>query len=174
MRKSQKGFTLIEILVVTAVGGILLIGLVTAIFHTLGVTMQSNTKIIALEGIKQVAHPIATDVRMAQTTDLVDGAEPQTSVDLFWTSWYDDNGELSPVDYHSEFKLIGEEVQRELKKNGVSIETTTLGKYISNIEFSRQEQIIFVSITSSPESRSDTAEKKTYHMYLQPKEDPVR
>lgn len=112
---------------------------------------------------------------MTQTSSLGDGADPDDGVDLRWTSWYDDNGELSPVDYHSEFKLVGGGVERELKK-GVEEggDITTKGKYISKIELSRQGSIIFVTITSSPEGRPETAEKKTYHMYLQLKEDPVR
>ena len=54
VKNSQKGFTFIEILVVMAVGGILLGGLVTAIFQTSGITMQTSTQITALEDIKNV------------------------------------------------------------------------------------------------------------------------
>lgn len=174
MKNSQKGFTLIEILVAMLVGGMLLSGLVIAIFQTLGITLRSSTQITALEEVRNVAYWVSKDVRMTQTTSLVEGADPDDGVDLRWTSWYDDNGKLSPVDYHSEFKLVGGGFERELKKGGVSIDITTKGKYISKIELSRQGSIIFVTITSSPEGRPETAEKKTYHMYLQPKEDPVR
>lgn len=48
MKNSQKGFTLIEILVAMLVGGMLLSGLVIAIFQTLGITLRSSTQITAL------------------------------------------------------------------------------------------------------------------------------
>lgn len=173
VKNSQKGFTLIEILVAMLVGGMLLSGLVVAIFQTFGITSRSSTQITALEEVRNVAYWISKDVRMSDNTSLVYGVE-EDGVDLFWTSWYDDNSELSPVDYHSEFKFVGGGVERELKKGGVSIDITTKGKYISDIEFSLQGSIIVVTITSSPEGRPETAEQKTYYMYLQPKENPVR
>jgi len=163
VKNSQKGFTLIEILVAMLVGGMLLSGLVVAIFQTFGITSRSSTQITALEEVRNVAYWISKDVRMTDNTSLVYGIE-EDGVDLRWTSWYDSDPlsptyqQLIPVDYHSEFKLVGGGVERELKKRKRGEEEwesdiTTKGKYISDIEFSFQGSIIVVTITSSPEGR---------------------
>ncbi|GAI12155.1 unnamed protein product, partial [marine sediment metagenome] len=97
VKNSQKGFTLVEILAVLAVGGILLVGIVIAIFQTTAITAESSTQITALEDIKKVASRVSKDIRMAATTNLEDGGPVLDSLTLDWTSWYDENGELNPV-----------------------------------------------------------------------------
>jgi len=177
VKDSQKGFTLIEILVAMAVSGMLLSGLVIAIFQTFGITSRSSTQITALENIKNAAYRISNDVRMAATANLTGG-----DLVLFWTSWYTWNEdtqqyELNPVDYRCEYTLSGTNLERiydpDTSVAGNEV-TTTVGRYISDIQFSRQGEIILVTITASPEGRPETAEQKTYHMYLQPKENPVQ
>jgi len=174
VKNSQKGFTLVEILVAMAVEAMLLSGIVTAIFQTTEITIQSSAQITALEDIKNVARHITTDVRMAQATNLLDGAPPVNSLVLDWVGWYDDNGELSPVDYHCEYSLCGGRVQREYKKGGVETDITTIGQHISDIDFSRQSRIVIVTIASSPRGNVETAEQRTYHICLQQMADPVQ
>lgn len=183
LRNSQKGFTLVEMLIVIAVGGLLLSGIVPATFQTIRVTTSSNTKITALEDIKNIPYRLGKDVRMAATTNLVEESPTvYDSLVLDWTSWYDETGELVPTYHQCLYTFLSEgKVQREYKKGDepgalTTISTTTTGKYISDIEFSRQGHIIFVTITSSPEGKAETEEQKTYHIYLQPKmaEDVVK
>lgn len=171
MKNGQRGFTLIEILVAMAVGGMLLSGLVVAIFQTFGVTLSSSTQITALENIKNAAYWITKDVRMAATTNLADGGNSTNSLILDWTNWYDENGELNPVDHHCEYTVSGTDVVRNYD---YGVDIRTVGRYISNIQFSRQGQIIFATITTFLEGKPETAEQMTYHLYLQPKEEPVR
>ncbi|MFB0559404.1 MAG: type II secretion system protein J [Dehalococcoidales bacterium] len=170
VKNSQKGFTLVEILVVMAVSGVLLVGIVVAIFQTVRVTTGSSTQITALENIKSCAYAINKDVRMAATANLSDGAPPVDYLILDWRSWYDENGELSPVDHHCKYYLSGGELQRNYDDTDIR----TVARYISDIQFSFQDPIILVTITASPEGKPETAEQETYHMYLQPKEEPVQ
>lgn len=174
----QKGFTLLELLVASAVSGIMLSGLVTAIFQTIRVTTSNSTQITALEDIKSVAHRVIADVRMAQTTYPVDGAPPVNNLVLDWTSWYDVSGQLSSVARHDEYTLLsGGKVQRyydpdtSLAANEI---TATFGRYISDIKFSRQGSVVIVTITSSPEGEPETAEQETYYIGLRPMESPVQ
>jgi len=168
MKKSQKGFTLLEILLVLVVGGILLVGVVTAIFQTTGITVESSTKITALEDIREVAARVSKDIKMAATTNLDPGALLD-SLTLDWTIWYDETGELNPVDHYISYTPpSGGELQRNY--DGA---LTTVGSYISDIEFSQEGNIITVTITSSPRGNTETAEQRTYQFYLQPKEDLV-
>ncbi|GAH60415.1 unnamed protein product [marine sediment metagenome] len=164
MKKSQKGFTLLEILLFLAMGGILLVGIVAAILQTTAITVESSTQITALEDIREVAARVSKDIRMAATTNLEDG------LTLYWTSWYDENGELNvpPVPHFISYTPpSGGTLQRNY--DGA---LTTVGSYISDIEFSQEGNIITVTITSSPRN-AETAEQRTYQYYLQPKEDIV-
>lgn len=172
MRNRQNGFTLIEILLVMAVGGMLLSGLVTAIFQTFGVTKMTTTAVSALENIKMAAYQITQDVKTASTTNLVDGAPAVSNLSLYWTIWYDANGNLIPngEPHSSQYTLSETNLQRNL--DGTSIKT--VARYISSVQFSRQGNMIAVSITSSPQGKPETAENKTYYIYLQPKESPMR
>ena len=164
MKKSQKGFTLLEILLVLVVGGLLLVGVVNAIFQTTTITVERSTQITALEDIREVAARVSKDIRMAATTNLENG------LTLAWTVWYDETGELNPVDYYISYTPpSGGELQRNY--DGA---LTTVGSYISDIEFSQEVNIITMAITSSPRGNAETAEQRTYQFYLQPKEDLVQ
>ena len=169
---SQKGFTLVELLVGTAVGGMLLSTLVAAIFQTFNVTADTRTRITAIGNINNATHQLSKDVRMAASTNLVDEADPVSNLVLDWSSWYDDSGQLSSEgqDHNCEYALSGEELQRSYDSG----DPATVARHISAIEFSLEGQIIIVSITSSPEGKPETAEQKTYRLYLRPKEYPVQ
>ena len=166
LKGNQKGFTLIEVVASMAVGGMLLSILVSSTSQTINVTSDSEPQITALEDIKNAARWIIGDVHMAYGTNLVDEYPTvYNQLILDWTSWFD----IDPVDHHCEYTLSGTEVVRNYDGN-----ITTFGRYISDIEFSREGNIITVTITSSPEGKVETAEQKTYRMYLQPKEEAVQ
>lgn len=172
---NQKGFTLIEIMVAMAVGGILLSGLVTAIFLTTGITMRSSTQITALEDIKTVARQLSIDMSSSSNITLADEPQPVNILGLDWTTWYDETGNLTRIDHYCEYTLLEEgKVQREYWKTGESHDITTIGRYISNIEFSQDGSIVTVTITSSPEGRDETAEQMTYDFYVLLKEELVQ
>jgi len=46
--------------------------------------------------------------------------------------------------------------------------TTTCGRYVAGIGFSRDGYLLAVTITSSPEGRSETEEQKTYQINMHP------
>ncbi len=173
MKKSQKGFTLLEILLVLAVGGLLLVGVVNAIFQTTTITVERSTQITALEDIREVAAQVSKDirmVRMAATTNLEDNGPVVDSLTLGWTNLYDENGELNvpPVGEHS--ISYTSPSGGTLQRNYDGGPTTTVGSYISDIGFSQEGDIITVTITSSPRGNAETAEQRTYQFYLQSKE----
>ena len=173
MKKSQKGFTLVEILAVMALGGILLVGILTTIFQTTAITAESSTRITALEDIRKVAFRVSKDIRMASTTNLqVD------SLTLDWKSWYDENGEPLNYDVNGEISPVLHYISYTSPSGGTlqrnyDGDLTTVGSYISDIEFSQEVNVITVTITSSPRGNAETAEQRTYQYYLQPKKDVV-
>lgn len=168
--RSQRGFTLLETVLAMAVGGILVSGIVTAIYQTIRVTTETTTQITATEDIRSAAYWLTNDIKMAAATNLEDGAPAVSSLTLDWTSWYDENGQLTGVDHHSEYALS----ETRLLRTFDSGSATAVGRYITDVEYSIQGQIISITITSSPEGKVETAERKTYKVYLQLKEDPVQ
>lgn len=169
IKTCQKGFTLIEMLLTIALTGIITGVILTPIFQTLKIPARSSLKITAMENIKNSAYRISKDLRMAKTTDLIDGAAPVNHLTLNWTSWYDVSGQLISHPHSVVYTLSGVKLMRSYD-NGTQ---TIVGNYINSVEFSRLNQIIYVSINASPENKSQTAERKAYRMYLQPKEDFV-
>lgn len=189
---SQKGFTLLEILLVLAVSGVLVSGILTAIFQTTRVTADSTNRISAYEDIRDAAYWISKDIRMASTSNLTNGAPAVDALTLDWTVWYDSGGSLIQFgDYRRvKYALSAERLERSYGKylpaskpslpipdsnfTWQSQEHKLVGYHVTDVQFSRQAQIIQLTVTSSPEDSPESSEQMTYHMYLQPKEAAVR
>jgi len=183
--RDQKGFSLIEILVSLAISGMIMAGLTGAIFQTVRVTERSRPQIVALDDIRNVSRVITDDLRKTEGTDLVDGADPVSSVDLYWTDWT----ETQPYRHECTIALVGNVVTRtrdawedtdlDWVEDGSETDITiseilTIGTYISDLEFSLDGDIIIVTITSSPQDLEETEHSKTYRITLSGMEDPVR
>ncbi len=195
LKNGQKGFTLVEILAVMAICGILLTGIVVAIFQVFGTTRHNSIPITALENIKNSAYRISQDVRKASTTNLSDGAPAVSNLTLDWTIWYDTSGNLIPYGQYYRCKyslpLPGVKLMRNYGTYTPSTTPTppipdssftwqpqtTISNYISSIQFSRQgstpDYTITMTVTASPEGKTETAEQKTYYLYLKFKEAAV-
>lgn len=174
VESSQKGFTLLELLLVTAVGTVVLAGVVGAIFQVYGVTMGKSDKITALEDIKAVAQSIVADMKIAQNSTLVDKAQPVTSMALTWKSWYVGTGNYTGT-YQNLLHSINYTVSGgRLRRSYDGGNITYAGRYLSGIQFSRDGDIIKIVITSSTDNTTKTAENQTFQFYLQPKVDLVQ
>ncbi len=159
----QKGFTLIEVLVVVAIVGMLAPVLSLSIVQVITGTNRNNTMVIALADVEHAAHFINQDLQMAQTTNLP--AYPQTvdlvtggNVTLNWTDYYDNQ-----ATYHqSQYYLSGTQLKRNYDG-----QVANAALYISKAEFSvdASGEIVTVTLTSSPEGASGRSETRTYRVY---------
>jgi len=181
-----------ELLVAMAVGGMLLTGLVVAIFQVFGINKEDSAKITALENIKSAAYSVMKDIKKADTTNLVSGGAVLDNVILDWTIWYDNNGNLIPAGnyYRCKYLRSGTNLLRKYGTYSPSSLPTPpipdgsftweadkiVGRSIAGVEFSRSlvGNIITMSITASPVGQAQTEERKTYLFYLQDKEAAVR
>ena len=171
--QSRRGFTIIEVLVALAVSGMLLAVAVSTTFQTTMVTTRTSGQITATEDVKNVARGIIDDVWMAQTTNLVNEADPVDSLILDWTNWYGDTGEqteLDPVECHCEYAYLEEQKKVERKywegyqaeQPGEPNSTTLLGQNITSIGFSRSDYLVTVTIASAAALQTGQEEQKTY------------
>lgn len=168
MRKrtdNQKGFTLIEVLVVVAILGMLAPVLSMSIIQVIRGTERNNAKIIALADIEHAASFINQDLNMAQTTDLVNGAPPIDLVDggnvtLNWTDYYDGQA----TEHQSLYYVSDTKLKRDYDDGLV---VTNIALYISKAEFFIDDagELVTFTLTSSPENVSERSETRTYRIY---------
>lgn len=159
----QKGFTLIEVLVVMAVSGVLLTGVVASIFQVATGTSRSNSQGIVLTDVNRAAWHITKDLQMANSTGLTVEEpvvlSPENSVTLRWT------------DFTSEFEPEGAEKNHSstysLSDNGELGRTydgtvSIVGRHITYLRFTQQDEgVVNVVITATgptTQQRSKTLE----------------
>ena len=159
----QKGFTLIEVLVVMAVGGVIMAGTVGAIYQVVWGTSRSNSQGIVLTDVNQAAWHITKDLQMANSTGIAveDSVvlSPESSVTLRW------------IDFTSAFDPEGAEKNHSstysLTDNGKLVRTydgtaSVVGRYITYIGFTQQEEwavnVVITSTEPTTQQRSKTLE----------------
>ena len=140
----QKGFTLVELLVILAIGSVVLISAVSIFFQLQLGTGRAGSQLIADSDISGAALAIQRDLMMTQYTDLIDGdPNPQSSATF---SWIDYTGfESANQTYHSS----------SYSANGTVLWRTydghpeIVGRNITYLGFTQEDRKINVSITST-------------------------
>ena len=152
-RRVQRGFTLIEILVAIAVGGLIVPVVVSGIFAVTRGTVQINTDLVILQDIDGASAWIASDLSQALTSDVVDLDPP---VDHMRVDWVDQTGWAveGSESHFAEYTLSGTDLIRDF--DGV---TQIVARRIADIQFSRSDKFITVAITST---LRNTTESLTY------------
>ncbi|MFC2033833.1 type II secretion system protein J [Chloroflexota bacterium] len=140
----QKGFTLVEVLVVLAIGSTIALGILLTFTQIVIGTGRSNSQIIALTDVTQAALAIQKDLQMTQTSNLIDGnPAPQDSILLEWTD-YTAFASENATSHSSNYTLSGTILQRDYDGT-VSI----IGRHITGLGFTQDGSIINVTITST-------------------------
>lgn len=139
---NQKGFTLIEIMAVMAVGGMIMTVALLSIYQVVWGSARTNDQVAALTDVNYASLWIKKDLQMARYTDLTEGV-PQSSVSLRWidnTDWAGDNATHS-----ANYTLSGTELVRTYDGGTPRV----VGRYISSIGFTREGRVITCSVTAT-------------------------
>lgn len=144
----QKGLTMVELLVAVAVTGIIVTFLGTAIYQIITVSEYGNDRLTAMHELQNSAHWFNLDGQKALTAS-VNG-------ELLLTI-----SETSSITY----SLVGTELRRTAGSSQM-----TLARNITTADFSIDNRVITMSLTSSPEGRDNVSETGTYKVYLRPAE----
>ncbi len=166
----QKGYTLIEILVVIAVGSMIM-GVAVAVIHQIvWGTGRTNSQVTALVDVNQAALMIRRDLLMNQidlsSSPLV--LTPQTpglSVDL---SWVDHTSFTTPNPTHtSTFTLSGTKLRHTY--DGA---TKTVGQFVTSLSLTQNGRVIDVIITSTSPRVPQRIETLRFSVYR--RQDPLQ
>ena len=145
---SQRGMTIVEMVVATALTGIIVVFLGTAIFQILNVTGYGNDRLMAAHDLENASYWFNFDGQQAVAASGGSGLALTLSDD-------------STVTY----TLTGTELRRSA--GGAYM---VLARDITNASFSISDRVITMSLTSSPSGRHDVSENGTYKVYLRPAE----
>jgi len=158
----QKGFTLVEILVVMGVGSMILMGALLSVQQVLWGTDRSNSQVEALTDINQAALRIKRDLMMTQETDLNDGGTvPQSSVTLSWTDCTGFGSENQTRSHSSSYTLSGTDLLRNY--DGTE---SIVGRQITSLGFTQDGRVISVVITATGSGASRRDETLKFSAYI--------
>jgi len=148
--KGQGGFTVPELLITVAIIGLIVSFLGTAVYQIITVTEYGSDKMIALHELQNTAHWVSSDGQMAKTA--TGGNELVLTL---------------PDDSIITYAVVGTNELRRTDNSGAEL---TLARNITDINFSVEDRIITMTITSSPPGRPNITEQRTYKVCLRPTE----
>ena len=146
--KTQKGMTIVELVVATALTGIIVVFLGTAIYQILSVTGYGNDRLMASHDLENAAFWLNLDGQQAVTASGGGGLSLTLS----------DNSTVT-------YTLTGTELRRNAG-GGYKV----LAWNIASISFSISNRVITMSLTSTPSGHYDVSENGTFRVHLRPAE----
>jgi len=149
MSKGEGGFSLVELLVATAITGLIVGGLGTAIYQIITVTEYGNDRLTATHEVQNVAHWFSLDGQAASTAS--GGSELVLTL---------------PDDSSIIYTMVGTTLYRMADGSNM-----TLAQNIASANFSIENQTITMAIASQPQGRWGVSENGTYQVYLRPTEE---
>ncbi|MBI2850734.1 MAG: prepilin-type N-terminal cleavage/methylation domain-containing protein [Chloroflexi bacterium] len=158
----SEGFTLIELVLALAVGSVILTGAVMSIYSVLVTTGRGTSQTVALTDINRAALAIKNDLRMAQTTDFLDGV-PKSSANLTWVDYTSSFGGTGSASHSSAYVLSGKELWRNY--DGTN---SIVGRNVTSISFTQSGKAITVVISSGNATALSGIETITFSAHLRP------
>lgn len=158
----QKGFTLVELLVVLAVGSVILMGALLAIYQVVLGTGRTNSQVVALTEVNHAALQIKKDLMMTHSANLTDGVL-QSSVKL---TWADFTSFPAGNQTHSSSYVLSD--------TGVLVRTydsteSVVGRNITSVTFvkdAQDDRVIHVVITATGPSVPQRSETLKFSAYI--------
>ncbi|MFC1897229.1 type II secretion system protein J [Chloroflexota bacterium] len=162
----QGGFTLIEVLVTLAVGGVILIGIVSSMQMVTVGSSRSNSEVVALDEVNRAFLYIKKDLSTYNNIDL-----NVTLPDLITISWSDETAQEGglPWQYEVTYSLSGTELLRIYTINDSPASEQIIGRHITYLSFTSRTGIngrfIDVVITATKGDMTPRSETLSFSVY---------
>ena len=155
----QKGFTLVELLVVLAVGSVILVGSLLTINQVMLGTGRTNSQVVALTEVNRAALQIKRDLMMTQDSNL--DAVPRSSVTLSWIDYTNFGSENETSFHSSSYALSGTQLVRTYDSK-----ESIVGRNITSVNFTQDGRVVNVVITATGSSVPQRSETLKFSSYL--------
>ena len=152
----QRGSTLIDLVVAIGIGSVIMVGAGESIFQVLSGVNRGVDRLSTVRDIENAALWLTRDARMAEITDISDGASPVSSLTLQWTD--SQGGGTHTVSY----AISGSKLIRNF--DGVD---TTVSRRINSVAFSRSGRLLNLQIEVLAQGGTSTLQK-TYSALMRP------
>lgn len=119
--KSQRGFTLVEMIIVVAIIGLIGGGLATAVFQMWSLNALSTGRATAVRQVENAIHWISRDAQMAQTVQT--GGDSGFPLNLSWVRWDNTANNVT-------YSIQNSELQRTYSVNSSQPTSTVVAQYI--------------------------------------------
>jgi len=133
--KGQRGIALVEVLVAVALIGTVLSLVGNSLFQSWHHTQKTNDTILTEGNIRSAARWVFQDAQMSESTNLVDGAAPVSTLSLGWT-----DRTQGGTAHASTFQLQGSNLIRTF--DGQSL---TVAQHVASAQFWQTGRTIYVS-----------------------------
>jgi prepilin-type N-terminal cleavage/methylation domain-containing protein len=161
LRKDQKGFTILELVIVMLLTGIITAAITTTFFQVFNINTRTANHMIAVSQVQQAGKLVSEDMLEAQTVTV--GGTMGFPLSMNWTEG-GMSGDSHEVIYTLEDMPSGEfkRLQREYKINSVTESITAVAEYIDSDEtsFELEGKVLIFTVTATVGEESETREYK--------------
>jgi prepilin-type N-terminal cleavage/methylation domain-containing protein len=106
VNKSQKGMTMLELLVAFAVTGIISGGITTTLYQMVTGSARTNNHMMAVKQVQNAGYWVSRDAQAAQSVAVDEGEATGFPLTLAWTDWDDTENTVT-------YTLVGTELWRD-------------------------------------------------------------
>jgi prepilin-type N-terminal cleavage/methylation domain-containing protein len=160
---TQRGFTLIELIVAVAVMSLLGIGIAVATYHVINVNAITQTGMKAVKQVENAVDAISVDSQMAQVVQV--SAAPDFPLVISWTEW-------NNTTHHVTYAIVGNQLQRSHSVNSgepqVNIVATNIdtGEGLNTLDYSGG--VLTCKLTCTVGEFRSSTESRTFRITPRP------
>jgi len=127
-KKGERGFTLVELIIVIAITGLITGGITMTIFQVFNINARNTNRMTAVRQVQQAGFWVSPDVQMSQNVTL--GGSSGFPLTLTWEEWATGNNHTVV------YNLVDNKLQRSHSVNNELQTVTPVAEYIDPTETS--------------------------------------